>query len=148
MEFQGESNIPAPCQEVWDALLDPEVLKECIDGCQEMTQVSEHQYLAKVRARIGPVRTTFSANIQMVDVVAPTSYTLEVSATGGAAGFGKGSASISLEDHGPETQMHYVVNGVVGGKLAQIGSRLIGGVIDKLTTHFFTKFVERWTLQT
>lgn len=148
MEFQGESNIPAPCQEVWDALLDPQVLKECIDGCQEMTQVSEHQYLAKVRARIGPVRTTFSANIQMVDVVAPTSYTLEVSATGGAAGFGKGSASISLVDHGSETQLQYAVNGVVGGKLAQIGSRLIGGVIDKLTTHFFTKFVERWTLQT
>lgn len=148
MEFQGESSIPAPCQEVWDALLDPDVLKECIDGCQEMTQVSEHQYLAKIRAKIGPVRTTFSANIQMVDVIAPTSYTLEVSATGGAAGFGKGTASISLDDQGSETQMHYAVNGVVGGKLAQIGSRLVSGVIDKLTTHFFTKFVDRWTLQT
>ena len=148
MEFHGESNIPAPRQEVWDALLDPEVLKECIDGCQEMSQVSDYQYLAKVRAKIGPVRTTFSANIQMVDVLAPTSYTLEVSATGGAAGFGKGSASISLEDKGSDTRLCYTVAGVVGGKLAQIGSRLIGGVIDKLTTHFFTKFVERWTLQT
>lgn len=148
MEFQGESNIPAPRQEVWEALMDPDVLRVCIDGCQEMTRVSEFQYRAKVRAKIGPMRTTFSADVLMTDVIPLTSYTLEVSATGGAAGFGKGSASISLEDNGPETKLHYAVNGVVGGKLAQIGSRLMGGVIDKLSTHFFTKFVERWTLQT
>ena len=145
MDLQGEADIPALVQEVWDALQDPEVLKECIEGCVEMSRTSDSEYVAKVRAKIGPVRATFSAKIQMVDIVEPKSYSLEVSATGGAAGFGKGVANIALLDEGSSTKLTYNVSGIVGGKLAQIGSRLITGVTNKMSTQFFESFVGRWT---
>lgn len=145
MELKGEADIPAPLEEVWDALQDPDVLKECIDGCEEMSRSAMSEYVAKIKAKVGPVRANFSANIHMVDVVELSGYTLEVSATGGAAGFGKGVAHISLQEQDSATRLSYEVSGIVGGKLAQIGSRLITGVTNKMATQFFTKFVERWT---
>ncbi len=145
MELQGEADIPAPLEEVWNALQDPDVLKECIDGCQEMSRSTPTDYVAKIRAHVGPVRANFSANIRMVDVVELSGYTLEVSATGGAAGFGKGVAHISLQEEESSTKLSYEVSGIVGGKLAQIGSRLINGVTNKMAAQFFAKFVERWT---
>ncbi len=147
MDLQGEATIPAPPHEVWGALQDPEILKNCITGCQEMERISETQYQSKVRAKVGPVRATFSATIQMVDIDEPHSYTLQVEAMGGAAGFGRGSAQISLEDQGASTRLKYLVSGNVGGKLAQIGSRLITGVSNTMATQFFKNFVGLWNTQ-
>ena len=144
MELRGEASIPASSMEVWEALQNPDVLKECIDGCQEMSRTSPDQYTARIRASIGPVRATFSAHIRMVDIVDLESYTLEVSAKGGAAGFGKGAARVTLHDEGSSTRLCYDVSGSVGGRLAQIGSRLITGVSNKMAADFFTRFVERW----
>lgn len=145
MEFQGEYLIPAPLEEVWSRLHDEEVMKTCVEGCEEMTRVGDFEYRAKVRAKIGPVRARFSSTIRMLNVKEFRSYTLDVRATGGAAGFGNGQADISLIQEGEFTKLLYDVKGTVGGKLAQIGSRLIQSVTNKMTEEFFTKFVDHWT---
>ena len=144
MEFTGEYVIPATREEVWLALQDPEILQECIDGCEEMNAVSTNEYEAFVRVKLGPVRAKFRSTIRLLDVTAPVSYTLAVNARGGNAGFGNGQAHVSLVPDETGTTLHYEVTGTVSGKLAQIGSRLFLSVANKMASSFFTKFCARW----
>lgn len=146
MEQRGEYVIPAPQQDVWDTLQQADALKECIDGCESMTQTGDSTYVATVRAKLGPLRARFTVNIEMVDRDEPTSYALEVQATGGAAGFGKGRAEVELVPDDDSTLLRYVAQGTVGGKVSQIGARLIHAATRKVADNFFSAFVQRWTV--
>ena len=142
MQQTGEFRIAAAQEAVWRALNDPDVLKQCIDGCQDMAKLGDDAYTATVKARIGPVSATFSADLKLADLNPPSSYTLNAAVKGGAAGFGKGIARVSLADDGGATMLHYEVEGNVGGKLAQIGSRLIDAAARKMADDFFRRFGE------
>ena len=141
MEMHGERRIPAPRQEVWERLNDPETLKVCIPGCQSVEKLSDTEFEAKVRAKVGPVSANFSGKVTLTDLDPPSGYTITGQGTGGVAGFAKGSAKVALEEDGGETVLRYGVDAQVGGKLAQIGSRLIDGVARKMADDFFTRFV-------
>jgi carbon monoxide dehydrogenase subunit G len=141
MEMHGEMRIPAPRAEVWEKLNDPEVLKSCIPGCETVEKVSDTEFTAKVVARVGPVKASFSGKVTLTDLDPPAGYTITGEGTGGVAGFAKGSAKVSLDDAGPETVLRYGVNGQVGGKLAQIGSRLIDATSRKMADEFFSRFL-------
>lgn len=136
--------IPATREEVWVALRNPDILQECIEGCEEMTALDTNEYEALVRVKLGPVRAKFRSIIQMLNVVAPETYTLAVNARGGNAGFGIGQAQISLIPDESGTTLSYEVTGTVSGKLAQLGSRLFLSVANKMASSFFTKFCARW----
>lgn len=142
MEQAGEYKIAASRDAVWAALNDPEVLKRCIDGCQSMEQTSDTTFVTAVKAKIGPVSALFKADLTLADLDPPNSYTINASAKGGAAGFGKGAAGVVLTDAGADTLLSYTVNANVGGKLAQIGSRLIDGAARKMADDFFARFTE------
>jgi carbon monoxide dehydrogenase subunit G len=138
----GEFRIAAAREAVWRALNDPDVLKQCIDGCQDMAKLGDDAYTATVKAKVGPVSATFSADLTLADLNPPASYTLNAAVKGGAAGFGKGVARVSLSDDGGATVLRYEVEGNVGGKLAQIGSRLIDAAARKMADDFFRRFGE------
>ncbi len=140
MDIQGEYRIGVPRQQVWDALTDAEILKQCIPGCEEMQKVSDTEYKAVVIAAIGPVKAAFRTNLELTKLNPPLSYTLVGESKGGAAGFGRGSADISLEETYGATLLHYEADFTVGGKLAQVGSRLVVGVTRKIADDFFGKF--------
>ena len=140
MEMQGERRIPAPRQIVWERLNDPETLKQCIPGCESVDKVSDTEFTAKVRAKVGPVSARFSGKVTLSDLDPPSGYTISGEGTGGVAGFAKGSAKVALEEDGGETVMRYGVQAQVGGKLAQIGSRLVDGTARKLANQFFDRF--------
>ncbi|MDH5556936.1 MAG: carbon monoxide dehydrogenase subunit G [Alphaproteobacteria bacterium] len=142
MKMTGEYRIPAPRQTVWDALNDPEILKQCIPGCEEMTRTEEGGFEAKVTAKVGPVRAKFGGKVELSDLDPPNGYTISGQGTGGAAGFAKGGAKVSLAEDGGETVLTYSVDASVGGKLAQIGSRLIDATAKKMAEDFFSKFAE------
>ncbi|MEQ8441684.1 MAG: carbon monoxide dehydrogenase subunit G [Alphaproteobacteria bacterium] len=142
MDMQGEYRIPAPRETVWEALNDPEVLKECITGCQELNRTDDGGFDAKVKAKVGPVSATFSGSVRFENVNAPESYTIVGEGKGGAAGFAKGGADVSLAEDGDETILTYTVNAQVGGKLAQIGARLVDSTAKKYANEFFEKFAE------
>jgi carbon monoxide dehydrogenase subunit G len=144
MEMHGELRIPAPRAEVWEKLNDPETLKSCIPGCETVEKVSDTEFTAKVVARVGPVKATFSGKVTMTDLDPPAGYTITGEGTGGVAGFAKGSAKVALDDAGTETVMRYGVQAQVGGKLAQIGSRLIDSTARKYADDFFSRFVGIW----
>ena len=127
---------------MWEALNDPDVLKDCIDGCQSLTRVADDRFEGVVRARIGPVNATFRGTVSVIDLNPPESYGLEVQAKGGAAGFGKGTASVTLAEIPDGTLLTYGVQAQVGGKLAQIGSRLVDGAVRKMADGFFAAFTE------
>lgn len=146
MNFSGEYVIPAPREEVWIALQNPDILKECIDGCEEMTSLDTNEYESLVRVKLGPVRAKFRSIIRMRNVIEPKSYTLSVDARGGNAGFGIGQADISLTTIEAGTTLRYEVTGTVSGKLAQLGSRLFLSVANKMASSFFAKFCDRWDL--
>src|ERR1700687_4277802 len=141
MEMQGERRIPAPRQRVWERLNDPETLKQCIPGCETIEKVSDTEFTAKVVAKVGPVKATFSGKVTLSDLDPPAGYTITGEGTGGVAGFAKGSATVALEEEGGETVLRYGAQGQVGGKLAQIGSRLIDATARKMADEFFTRFV-------
>lgn len=141
MEMHGELRIPAPRAAVWEKLNDPETLKSCIPGCETVDKVSDTEFTAKVVARVGPVKASFSGKVTLTDLVPPQSYTITGEGTGGVAGFAKGSAKVSLDDAGAETVLRYGVQAQVGGKLAQIGSRLIDATSRKMADDFFNRFV-------
>jgi carbon monoxide dehydrogenase subunit G len=141
MEMTGERRIPAPRQLVWERLNDPETLKQCIPGCESVDKTSDTEFTAKVRAKVGPVSARFSGKVTLSDLDPPAGYTISGEGTGGVAGFAKGGAKVSLEEDGSETVMRYTVQAQVGGKLAQIGSRLVDGTARKLADDFFTRFV-------
>lgn len=142
MELTGEQLIPAPRQAVWDALYDPEILRQCISGCETVTKTSDTDFEATVQIKVGPVKAKFKGKVALTDLDPPTSCTIVGEAQGGvAAGFGKGNAKVTLADaDGGATRLTYAVNAQVGGKLAQIGARLIDGVAAKMAEEFFTKF--------
>jgi carbon monoxide dehydrogenase subunit G len=142
MELTGEQLIPAPRKAVWDALYDPEVLRQCITGCETVTKTSDTEFEATVLVKVGPVKARFKGKVSLNDLDPPNSCTISGEAQGGvAAGFGKGSAKVQLTDaEAGVTRLTYNVNAQVGGKLAQIGARLIDGVAAKMADEFFTKF--------
>lgn len=141
MEQTGTYEIPAPREAVWAALNDPEILGECIPGCDTVERVDEQHFTAKVKAKIGPVSASFQGEIELDELNPPESYTLKGGAKGGAAGFGKGEARVRLavidETH---TQLSYELKASVGGKLAQVGSRLVDGAARKMAEEFFSAF--------
>jgi len=145
MEMQGERRIPAPRQAVWEKLNDPEILKQCIPGCESVDKLSDTEFTAKVVARVGPVRANFTGKVTLTDLNPPQGYTISGEGQGGVAGFAKGSARVALEEEGSETVLRYGVQAQVGGKLAQIGSRLIDGTARKMADDFFGKFVALMT---
>lgn len=140
MDMTGEYRIAAPRQAVWEALNDPDVLKQCIPGCEELEKVSDTEFAAKVTAKVGPVKAKFAGAVQLSNIDAPNSYTISGEGKGGAAGFAKGGADVALAEDGGETVLSYKVNAMVGGKLAQIGSRLIDGAARKMADDFFARF--------
>lgn len=142
MDIEGEFQIPASRQTVWEALNDPEVLKQCIPGCTELEKLSETELVAKVISKIGPVKATFSAKITLSDLNPPSGYSLSGEGKAAAAGFARANARVELEEAGAETRLRYTAELKVGGKLAQVGSRLIDGTARKLSEEFFATFVE------
>ncbi len=140
MELNDEIRIDAPREQVYAALNDPEVLRKCIPGCEELEQLSETELVAMVVTRIGPVKAKFTGHVTLSDLNPPQGYTISGEGKGGAAGFAKGSATISLDEDGDGTIMRYAVQINVGGKLAQLGGRLIEGAAKKLSADFFNAF--------
>jgi carbon monoxide dehydrogenase subunit G len=142
MQQSGEYRIRAAREAVWTALNDPDVLKRCIDGCESLTRTADDAFEAVVRAKVGPLSATFAGEVKLADLNPPASYTLDVNAKGGAAGFGRGTAKVALVQDGDVTVLTYEVEGRVGGKLAQIGQRLIDGAARKTADDFFERFSE------
>jgi carbon monoxide dehydrogenase subunit G len=143
MDMTGEQLIPVAQQRVWEGLNDPETLKACIPGCESIDRVSDAEYRVAMTAAIGPVKAKFNGKLLLADVKPPDSYTLSFEGSGGAAGFGKGSAQVMLVPDGSATKLTYRANAQVGGKLAQVGSRLIDGVARKMADEFFQRFNEK-----
>src|SRR5690349_2631275 len=145
MDMTGEHQIKAPRQAVWVALNDPEVLKASIAGCEELIKTSDTEFQAQVTAKVGPVKAKFSGKVTLSDLDPPNGYTITGEGSGGAAGFAKGGAKVHLEDapNGPNgggTLLKYEVHAQIGGKLAQIGSRLVDGAARKMADEFFAAF--------
>ena len=140
MEMTGEFRIAAARQRVWEGLNDPEVLKQCIPGCQTLEKVSDTEFNGRVVASVGPVRATFGGKVTLSDLDPPQSYTISGEGSGGVAGFARGGAKVNLAEDGAATLLTYAVQAQVGGKLAQVGSRLIDGVARKMANDFFGHF--------
>jgi hypothetical protein len=142
MDMTGEYRIAASRREVWAALNDPEVLRQCIPGCEELERLSDTEMAAKVTAKIGPVKARFAGGVTLSDIAAPESYIISGEGKGGAAGFAKGSAKVRLVENAGDTVLHYEAHAQVGGKLAQLGTRLVGGTAKKMADDFFGRFSE------
>jgi len=141
MDMTGEFLIPAPRQKVWAALNDPEILKQSIPGCEEIDKLSDTELQAKVTAKVGPVKARFGGKVTLSDLDPPNGYKITGEGSGGAAGFAKGGATVRLADaDGGTTRLSYTVEAHVGGKLAQIGSRLIDATARKMAGDFFARF--------
>jgi len=141
MDMTGEQVIPAPKALVWESLFDPAVLKACIAGCESVTKTSDTTYTADVVAKVGPVKAKFSGAVTLSEIDPPNGCTISGEGKGGAAGFAKGSAKVTLADAADgATLLSYTVAANVGGKLAQIGSRLVDGVARKMADEFFGTF--------
>jgi len=140
MEMQSSRVIAADRARVWAALTSAEVLKDCIPGCEELTGSPEDGFKATVKQKVGPVRATFRGEVTLSDVVPEHSYRISGDGKGGVAGFAKGTADVRLEDHPDGTELFYDVTGRVGGKLAQLGSRLIDSFARKMADTFFERF--------
>ncbi|NKB58571.1 MAG: carbon monoxide dehydrogenase [Alphaproteobacteria bacterium] len=143
MEMSGEYTISAPRQAVWEALNDPEVLKACIPGCDTLEKTSDTEMTATVTAKVGPVKAKFNGAVTLSDIDPPNGYRIAGEGKGGAAGFAKGGAQVTLSDaEGGGTLLEYTVDATVGGKLAQIGSRLIDATAKKMSGEFFGAFAD------
>ena len=140
MEIKGEYKITASRDKVFAALNDPAVLQACIPGCESLEKTSDTEMKAKVRLRIGPVSASFSGKVMLSDIDPPNGYKITGEGQGGAAGFAKGGAVVALREEGSETILTYNVDAQVGGKIAQVGARLIDGTAKKLANEFFGKF--------
>ena len=140
MEMTGEQLIPLPQAEVWRGLIDPQVLKASIPGCEAIEKIADNEYRVELVAAIGPVKANFKGKLVLSDIKAPDSYSLAFEGSGGAAGFAKGSAQVALSPEGRGTRLSYSAKANIGGKLAQVGSRLIDGVAAKTADDFFKNF--------
>jgi carbon monoxide dehydrogenase subunit G len=145
MDITGEYKIPREREAVWAALNDPEILGRCIPGCESIERISDTEFEAKVLAKVGPVKARFESRVTLSNLDPPRSYTLSGEGKGGAAGFARGSADVVLEEDGGETVLRYQARIQPGGKLAQIGSRLIGSTARKLGEDFFSAFAQTLT---
>ncbi|CAH1696683.1 carbon monoxide dehydrogenase G protein [Hyphomicrobiales bacterium] len=140
MEMNGSQRIAASREQVYAALNDIDVLRQCIPGCEEIVKRSDTEMAARVTLKIGPVKASFNGTVMLSDLDPPNGYTISGEGSGGAAGFAKGGAGVKLVEDGDGTILNYVVKAQIGGKLAQIGSRLIDATSKKLADEFFTKF--------
>jgi len=141
MDMTGERRIPAPRPRVWEALNDPEMLRVAIPGCESVTRTADDAFEAKLALKIGPMAAKFGAKVRLENVNAPASYTITGEGNGGAMGFAKGGADVALEEVGPEeTLLTYSVKAQVGGKMAQLGARLIDSTAKQMSDQFFDRF--------
>lgn len=140
MEMTGEQLIHASQAQTWAALNDPAILKECVPGCESIERTGDNEYVVLMTARVGPVAAKFKGRMTLSNIVAPDSYSIAFEGQGGVAGFAKGSADVALAGEGQATRLAYKVKANVGGKLAQIGSRLIDATARKMAEEFFTRF--------
>ena len=140
MDMTGERRIPAPRQKVWDALNDTDVLKACIPGCESLERLSDTAMKATAAVKIGPISARFTGNIALSDMDPPNSYRISGEGQGGVAGFAKGGANVRLSDDGPFTVLAYDVKAQVGGKIAQLGARLIDATSKQMADLFFDRF--------
>lgn len=140
MNLTGERLIAAAQTTTWAALNDPAILKRCIPGCESIEQVGPDEFQVLMTARVGPISAKFKGKLTLADVIAPTSYTIVFDGQGGAAGFGKGTAKVHLSPEGEATKLRYEANASVGGKIAQVGSRLVDSAARKIAEDFFDAF--------
>lgn len=140
MDMQGEERIAARRETVWAALNDPDILRQCIPGCQSLELKSPTELSASVKLKIGPVSASFAGDVILSNINAPESYTISGEGKGGIAGFAKGGADVTLTEDGDETILVYDAKAEIGGKLAQLGSRLVGSSAKKLAQQFFADF--------
>jgi uncharacterized protein len=140
MEFKGRYLIPAPPQKVWTALNDPQILRLCIPGCERMEKTDDTHFSAAAVLKIGPVKATFNANIALADLDPPKRCTIKGEGQGGVAGFARGDAEIVLTPEAGGTELSYAASAAIGGKLAQIGQRLIDGAAKQIADDFFARF--------
>lgn len=142
MKMNGEEVIPAPVRAVWEALNDPQVLKQCIPGCESITRTVDNAFSARVVAKVGPVKAGFNGSVQLKDLNPPHSYRIEGKGEGGLAGFATGGASVRLEEVPEGTRLLYDVDAQIGGKLAMLGARLLDSTAQSLAGQFFDKFAK------
>lgn len=140
MELSGQRRLPIARASAWAALNDIDVLAVCIPGCQSIEKTGENEYAVALISTIGPVRAKFRGKLRLEDVVAPGGYTLRFDGEGGAAGFAKGSARVTLTDEGASTLLAYAVQAQIGGRIAQVGNRLVDSVALKQADQFFAAF--------
>ncbi len=140
MTMTGEVTLPAERPKVWALLNDPEVLKAAIPGCQSLEKIGENGFVAVVKTKIGPVSATFKGKVELSDIVPLVGYTIKGEGEGGIAGFAKGGAKVALAEAPGGTLLHYDVEATVGGKIAQLGSRLVDGVAKNMADKFFANF--------
>ncbi len=143
MEMTGEQLIPLPQAETWKALNDPAVLKDCVPGCESIERTGDNEFDVVLTAKVGPVSAKFKGKMTVTDADPPRAYTLAFEGQGGVAGFAKGEATVTLTPEGKSTRLSYIAKASVGGKLAQVGARLIDGVAKQLAGKFFEAFNER-----
>jgi uncharacterized protein len=142
MDMKGSRQIAASRRKVWAALNDPAILKQCITGCESLEMQSPTDMTARVKLAVGPVRATFNGKVKLTDIDPPNGYRIVGEGNGGVAGFAKGGAVVHLADNGHGTLMTYEAKADVGGKLAQLGGRLIDSTAKKVADDFFEKFAE------
>jgi uncharacterized protein len=140
MHMSAEQRIGAPPERVWEALNDLEILRRSIPGCESLERLSENEFAAAATAKVGPVKAKFKGKITLSDIDRPNGYRVSGEGSSGAAGFAKGGATVTLRPDGDGTLLHYDVEATVGGKLAQIGSRLVGAAARKMAEDFFLQF--------
>ena len=143
MEMKGEQLIPASQQQTWDALNDPAMLKQCVPGCESIEPSGENEYQVLMVAKVGPVSAKFRGKLTLSDIRPPESYSIAFEGQGGAAGFAKGGADVRLSPEGAGTRLSYEAKANVGGKLAQIGSRLVDAAARKVADEFFRNFTQK-----
>jgi uncharacterized protein len=143
MKLSGEQNIPASRQRVWEGLNDPEILKQCIRGCEYIRKTGDNNFSARVLAKVGPVKARFDGEVTLSNLNPPESYSISGKGEGGVAGFARGKSDVRLQETGPqETLMTYDVDAQIGGKLAMLGSRLVDSTARSLAQEFFDRFVK------
>jgi carbon monoxide dehydrogenase subunit G len=142
MTMTGEVQLPAPRETVWQKLNDAEVLKACIPGCEDLTKISDTEMKAVAVSKIGPVKARFKGNVHLTDLDPPNGYKISGEGDGGVAGFAKGGATVTLTDKDGGTLLTYNVEAQIGGKLAQLGQRLVNGAAKKVADEFFANFAK------
>jgi uncharacterized protein len=140
MDMTGQRTLQVTQQQAWEALNDPEILKACIPGCQKFEPTGDHKFAVAAGIKMGPVSALFNGHVQLTDIVPPQSYKLNFDAQGGVAGFGKGESAVEIKPLEKGCELQYTVHSSVGGKIAQLGQRLIDGVAKNMAEDFFKRF--------